>query len=108
MSEIVPRRAQRKPLRLAATCRSANGLRDSGQISDISPHGCCITVRAMLLKVGARIVLRPDGLEGLTGVVRWIRGNQMGVEFDSSLYEPVVDHLCALHEAGESVSVTTP
>ncbi|MDE8653096.1 PilZ domain-containing protein [Novosphingobium album (ex Liu et al. 2023)] len=103
--EIRPRRAERKPVVLAAQCRTQSGLRDSGEISDISREGCCIATRALLLRVGARVVIRPTGLEGLTGVVRWISGDRAGIEFDQPLYEPIVDHIALRHSAGEPVDI---
>ncbi len=70
-------------------------MRYQGHISDISGAGCCLVADTILVKVDARIVIRPEGIEGLGGIVRWIRGNRVGVEFDTPLYQPVVDHLTA-------------
>jgi hypothetical protein len=100
MSHVqVPRRTQRRPVILAATCRTPTGWRDSAQISDISPHGCRLSTSTLVLRVDMRIVIRPQGLEGVTGVVRWFDGLAAGMEFDTPLYEPVVDHLSRLHAA---------
>lgn len=60
----------------------------------------------LLLRIGAHVTIRPQGIEALPGVVRWIRGNLVGIEFDTALYEPVVDHLTRLHAAGATVSVS--
>ena len=94
-------------MRLAATCRTQAGMRDNAYISDISPHGCRLATSTLAVRVGLRIVIRPQGLEGLGGVVRWIEGQDAGVEFDSPLYEPVVDHLSQLHARGAPVRVST-
>ncbi len=48
---------------------------------------------ALSARVGAQVVLRPQGLEGLCGLVRWVRGHDAGIEFDRPLYTPVVEHL---------------
>lgn len=53
--------------------------------------------RGICFRVGTRVVLRPQGMEGMTGVVRWVSGDLAGVEFDRSIYEPVVDHLAGAH-----------
>lgn len=82
-------------------------MRDNGYISDISPHGCRLATSTLAVRIGLRIVIRPQGLEGLGGVVRWIEGQQAGIEFDAPLYEPVVDHLSQLHAAGTAVSVSS-
>lgn len=91
---------------LAATCRTQSGMRDNAFISDISPHGCRLATSTLAVRIGLRIVIRPQGLEGLGGVVRWIEGQHAGIEFDTPLYEPVVDHLSQLHAAGTPVGVS--
>lgn len=88
------RNAERKPVRMPATCRSANGLRDSGWLEDISAVGCCFVTRGTSFKTGSHVILRPGGLDGITGTVRWVRANRCGVEFSSPIYGAVVDHLC--------------
>ncbi|MBO9725290.1 MAG: PilZ domain-containing protein [Novosphingobium sp.] len=94
---FLPRRSRRHPVSLAAQCRTANGLRDQGEISDITAEGCCVRTSGLLLRVGMRVVIRPQALEGLTGIVRWISADCAGIEFDHPLYGPVVDHLVRLH-----------
>ena len=103
---LTPRKAERKPVALGATCRTASGLRDNGRIADISEKGCCLVTRAMMVKVGARIVVRPEGMEGLPSTVRWIRGNAIGVEFDAPLYLPIVEHLCRRYPADTPIALT--
>ncbi len=103
---IVPRRAERRPVQLVATCRTPSGLRDQGRIADISPQGCRLTTNSLALRIGAHVVIRPQGLEGIGGVVRWIDGQHAGIEFDTPLYEPVVDHLSQIHAAGNKVGLT--
>lgn len=80
-------------------------MRGSGELSDISTKGCCIATRDLFLSVGSRVVIRPEGMEGLTGIVRWIDGQIAGVEFDSLLYEPIMNHLVECHSAGTPVSL---
>ncbi|MDB5725095.1 MAG: PilZ protein [Novosphingobium sp.] len=79
---------------MPASCRSANGLRDEGWLEDLSAVGCCFVTRGTCFKVGNHIILRPAGLEGITGTVRWVRANRCGIEFSAPLYGAVLDHLC--------------
>ena len=62
-------------------------------LADISTHGCCITTASLYLNVGMRVTIKPQGLEGVTGLVRWLSGARAGIEFDRPLYGPVVQHL---------------
>ncbi|SFG14559.1 hypothetical protein SAMN05518801_10883 [Novosphingobium sp. CF614] len=84
---------------MAVQCRTQSGLRDNGEISDISTEGCCVRMRGIYFRVGTRVVLRPQGMEGMTGIVRWISGDLAGVEFDRPIYGPILDHIAAAHAA---------
>jgi hypothetical protein len=106
MSVEIPRRAQRRSVVLPAQCRTTSGLRDTGEISDISTQGCCIKTDTLLFRVGSRIVIRPDQMEALGGTVRWIAGDCAGVEFDRAIYNPILDHLVRMHETGVPVQVS--
>lgn len=88
---------------MPAQCRTSSGLRDCGEISDISTQGCCVRVRSLQLRVGSHVVIRPQGLEALGGTVRWIARDCAGVEFDQAIYGPVVDHLVRMHRTGRQV-----
>lgn len=91
---------------MPAQCRVTSGLRDSGEISDISTQGCCIRTDSLLLRVGAHVVIRPHGMEALGGTVRWIARDCAGVEFDQAIYAPIVDHLVQLHRSGTQVALS--
>lgn len=106
MSVEIPRRVQRRSVVLPAQCRTTSGLRDTGEISDISTQGCCIRTDTVLFRVGSHVVIRPNHMEALGGTVRWIAGDYAGVEFDRAIYSPVVDHLVRLHETGVPVQVS--
>lgn len=103
--EIIERKSMRKPVVLAAQCRTQSGMRDRGEISDITSEGCCVKTNSLFFKVGTRVVIRPDGLEGLTGVVRWIAGDKAGVEFDRPIYGPVIDHIADKNRIGGTVNL---
>ena len=96
---VLPRRSQRRAVALAVQCRTQGGLRDDGEISDISVEGCCLRMRGIYFRVGARLILRPSGMESMSGVVRWVSSDLAGVEFDRPLYGPVLEHIAATHGA---------
>lgn len=87
------RRTNRLYLVLPARCRSRSGFVDHVVISDISEGGCRIDSLGLVMGVGDMVVVRPEGLEGLCGVIRWVKGHSAGIEFDRALYPAVVDHL---------------
>jgi hypothetical protein len=87
------RRSHRLALVLPARCRSRSGFVDQVVISDISEGGCRIDSLGLVLGVGDMVVVRPEGIEGLCGVIRWTKGHSAGIEFDRPLYPAVVEHL---------------
>lgn len=98
-SLVVPRRFSRSSVSMPVQCRTHSGVRGLGEISDISTEGCCIRPTSLRFRVGSRVMIRPPGMEVLTGVVRWISGGVAGVEFDRPIYGPVLDHLVGAHSA---------
>ncbi|WP_274378218.1 PilZ domain-containing protein [Novosphingobium pentaromativorans] len=94
---MLPRRYIRRPVSMSVQCRTHTGMRDRGVISDISIEGCCIRPRSLFFKVGTRVMIRPEGMEVLTGVVRWNKDDVAGIEFDRPMYGPVVDYLVLRH-----------
>lgn len=90
------RREVRKMLAMLAQCRTV-GERVEVTVSDISCRGCRIAPGALSLAVGKVVVLRPAGMESITGIVRWCSEKGIGVEFDYPLHPAVVDHLCSLY-----------
>lgn len=87
------RRSPRLKLVLPARCRSRSGFLDRVVISDISEGGCRIESLALVPRPGDLVVIRPEGLEGLDGLIRWVKDHSAGIAFDRPLYGPVVDHL---------------
>ena len=61
---------------------------------------------SVLLRVGSHVVIRPEGIEALGGTVRWIAGDCAGVEFDRAIYDPIIDHLVALHHSHTKVALS--
>ena len=91
------RRAERQPLVLPARARSRTGFVDRVIITNLSTDGCRVECRALTLDVDDLVTIRPEGLEGLVGVIRWRDNVRAGIEFDQPLYLPVVEHLSRLH-----------
>ncbi len=100
-----PRGSDRKSVILTAQCRTQTGMRDTGRISDISAQGCCVSTNYLFFNVGSRVLIKPEGMEGLSGVVRWIDRERAGIEFDAPIYEPVLDHLTKLHGTGAHIAL---
>lgn len=82
---------------MPARCRLMSGMGEAALICDLSTHGCCVATHALFPVVGTRILVKVNGLDAITGIVRWAQNHRCGVEFDSPLYDPVVEHLCRLH-----------
>ena len=92
-------------MRIRARCRTLSGLRDQGEIQDISEHGCRITMPSLNAAVGCHVIVTPEHMEGIAGIVRWRAQGVAGVEFDHPLYGPIVEHLGRLHPAVATIAV---
>ncbi len=90
------RREDRYPLALGANCRTMHS-RKNVSLWDLSSHGCRVLLSGMDLRVGQMIVLKTEGLEALSGTVRWCGNEFAGVEFDHPLHPSVVGHLCQMN-----------
>jgi len=90
---------------IPATCRSRTGFRDRAFIYDLSSYGCRIRSNSLSVMEGDMLVVRPEGVEGLCGEVRWVRGRDAGVRFTAPLYGPVVDHLYRTWKSFQAVSL---
>lgn len=87
------RRAPRESVIMAAACRTATGRSGQVAIVDLTSEGCCVFIKSVPLSEGLRVTLRPAAFEPLSGVVRWVRRNYAGIEFERPLYDPVAAHL---------------
>jgi hypothetical protein len=92
----MPREHDRKPVAMGGKLKTPYGRQDVG-LSDLSLTGCRINAVYMSLAVGQRIVLRPEGLEGLNAIVSWTSGPSAGIKFDVPLHPSVLDYLVRLH-----------
>ncbi|MDE1916644.1 MAG: PilZ domain-containing protein [Sphingomonadales bacterium] len=95
--QVESRKVDRLPVALAAKARTMGGMRDEAYLCDISTHGCRIVTKSLYLSVGMRVTIKPEGMEAIGGVVRWVSEEGVGIQFDNPLYAPVVEHLCARH-----------
>jgi hypothetical protein len=91
------RQLPRKSLFLNAKVRIGSHRPFEAVVSDITTHGCSIAKIGQPYDYGVKVYIRPEGLEGVLGTIRWAVGGKLGVEFDAPLYGPVVDHLLRLH-----------
>lgn len=64
---------------------------------DLSANGCCIQVPGKPPRVNSKIIVRPDGLDGLKANVKWVSNYQCGVVFERPIYGPVLEHFLRKH-----------
>lgn len=78
---------------MQAECRTQTGMFGRVEILDLTAEGCRIFARGLPMRMGQRVRLRPQNFQPIPGVVRWAERDFAGIEFDSALYLPVVEHL---------------
>lgn len=98
MSPTTERRQEpRKRLYLNAMVRINTLAPINAVVYDLTAHGCGIAAKAQPRGRGAKVYLRPNGMEAILGTVQWVSTGKFGIAFDAPLYAPVVDHLLRVH-----------
>ncbi|MCA1661445.1 MAG: PilZ domain-containing protein [Novosphingobium sp.] len=92
------RRHGRRRVQVDATLRNGSGVARGAELTDLSEAGCRMELGEGAVEPDEVLVVRPGGLGGLTGRVRWTRGNAAGVEFADPLHPAVVDHVSGERE----------
>jgi hypothetical protein len=90
---IERRRTSRQLSILSVRCRVGHGMSPQVWLTDLSTLGCQLVIRAGALKPDQCVVIRPKGMEGIPGKVKWVVDIKAGVEFDRPLHQAIVDHL---------------
>ena len=96
--KLTPRRHGRRRLRVDASVRDGSGAARVGALTDLSQAGCRMEVDDAALDEDQLVIVRPGALGGVSGRVRWTRGNAAGVEFVDPLHPAVVDHVSGERE----------
>lgn len=91
------RREVRAPIDTQAVIRNNHHERIGGGVYDISENGCRIELFVGMAQLGQFVTIKLPGFESWSGVVRWTRGSQIGVEFARGLHPAVVDHIARNH-----------
>ena len=91
------RSTPRADVAIGAKCRTDMGRQSFVALIDLTPAGCCLFSRVLQFSVGEKVRLQPEGMTPVPGTIRWIAGSLAGVQFDSLMYEPVVEHLVRSH-----------
>ncbi|MDF8335014.1 PilZ domain-containing protein [Novosphingobium cyanobacteriorum] len=109
-------RDRRKTHRIASEnvihVRSAMQKIHGVSLVDLSVSGCRVKVLGSSIAAGQLLIVRPEGIEGLEGVVRWVEDGEAGIEFNRPLHPSVLDHLVSQphpsHGEADSVYGRTP
>ena len=100
---MLPRQEIRSAVRWHVQIRAESGLRTFGYIVDLSTGGCCIAVENKPPRLGSKVIVRPDGIDGLEATVQWINGRQFGAIFARPIYGPVLEHFVRKHSTFASL-----
>jgi hypothetical protein len=65
-------------------------------ITDLSEGGCCIIESGSALSEGSIVSIRVGRLDPIEATVRWVKDNQLGLEFQRPIYGPVFDNIRAI------------
>lgn len=95
------RREKRKKIDTEAVIRNNHHERIGGAVFDISESGCRVDLFAGSAQPGQYVTIKLNAFESWSGIVRWARGTQIGVEFARGLHPAVVEHIAHTHAVVE-------
>jgi hypothetical protein len=87
-----PRKAQRVALNAEVLVRRSSGHSYRVRVFDLSPHGCKVEF-VERPTLDERTWVKIDGLDALEGLVCWVDGFVVGIDFIRPMHEAVFDHV---------------
>lgn len=87
------REFERLSLAMPGRLKNEAGQKGFVAVVDLSPKGCRVAPLDANFGAGQMVTFYLDQLHGLNARVRWRNGHAAGIEFEFSLYLPVVEHL---------------
>lgn len=78
---------------LPARLRTRTGTVNEVEVLDVSLAGCLIERRALSLTLDDRVLIRLADLSFMPATVAWVEEQEVGLVFETELYEAVLDHL---------------
>lgn len=93
------RQFDRETATIAAACR-VRGIAYRARLSAVSQQGCCAEMAREVAAPGERVLLQLGALLVLPAVVRWVEGDQAGLEFAHPLHGAMLSQY-ALRQAEE-------
>ncbi|MEO5973524.1 MAG: PilZ domain-containing protein [Sphingomicrobium sp.] len=87
-----PRKALRVAVNAEVLLRRASGNRYRVRVFDLSPQGCKVEF-VERPTLDERIWIKIDGLDSLEGMVCWIDGFVVGIDFLRPMHTAVFDHV---------------
>lgn len=97
--ETSRRREERLKLNVAARLNTKPRVGIEGRLTNLSASGCSFLDPSRSFMLGDWVWLQVEPLESWRGIVRWVKGDQIGIEFERPFHPAVVDHLVATSRA---------
>ena len=95
--ENCDRLSKRNDVLLDARCRKSSWNVVRVELGNISQGGCCIVGSGPDFAPGEIVELRIAHMKGISATVRWVRGQDAGVEFNTALKARAVDDLARIY-----------
>jgi hypothetical protein len=104
MSQETFRKNKRQETKQTVRCKTSHGGAELVWMLDLSPTGCQVMTQHGRLRVGESVIVRPQGLEGIPGFVRWSKADRAGIEFSPPLHPSVADHVAKMNFVEEDTN----
>lgn len=90
------RQLPRKIISVPAQIRTGSCVPHHVAVIDLSEGGCCVIERASTLSEGSLVSIRVGRLDPIEARVRWVKDEEIGLEFQRPLYGPVFENIRAI------------
>ena len=89
-----PRKSARVSLEAEVQLRRSGQSHYRVNVHDISPEGCRLEF-VERPRLDETVWVKFSGLDAIASTVCWMRGHEVGIEFNRAIYQPVFENLIA-------------
>ncbi len=94
------RRETRHDISVPGRYRTGNGVPKDVDVLEISERGCRFYDRFGRLVAGSELTFRVGPIGPIPATVRWCNDYVVGIEFETPIYGPVLEHIRSQLDAG--------
>lgn len=97
-NDIDRRDSDRAEVETQASLGMSSDQQFEGQLFSLSANGCAIRLPNNTFEIGDTVWFTIEAVQPWKGTVRWVRGHEVGVEFDQPFYHSVFELIAQINQ----------